>query len=177
MNRSNLILHPVRLRILQLLTAGSATTDALAEKMPEVPRPSLYRYIKQLVDGGVIEYDDSLDTTDPRQKAYRLVAGYHVDVEDLQGLDPEDHVRSFIIYAASLISGFERYMLHDEPPDLAHDQAGYTEVFLYANEQEMNEFATDLNALLAPLIANGPGKGRRRRKFAFITHPEGDQRD
>ena len=175
MDRSNLILHPVRLRILQLLTAGPATTDALAEAMPEVPRSSIYRHIKHLVDGGLIEYDESIDTTDPREKAYRLIDTYHVSEKDVLHLQPEDHVRSFVIYAASLIDGFERYVLHEEPPDLAHDLAGYTEAFFYATEQEMTEFAAGINSLIAPLLVNGPGETRRRRKIAFITHPEGDK--
>ena len=49
----------------------------------------------------------------------------------MQHLQPQDHVRSFVIYAASLIDGFERYVLHEEPPDLAHDLAGlYRSIFL-----------------------------------------------
>ena len=39
----------------------------------------------------------------------------------------------------------------------------------------MTEFAAGINSLIAPLLVNGPGETRRRRKIAFITHPEGDK--
>jgi DNA-binding transcriptional ArsR family regulator len=56
MATADLILHPVRLRIVRAFLGGrSLTTSALAAELADVPAASLYRHVARLVDAGVLE--------------------------------------------------------------------------------------------------------------------------
>ena len=55
MATADLLLHPVRLRIVQRFLGDRAlTTTQLRAELPEVPAGSLYRQVAKLVDGGVL---------------------------------------------------------------------------------------------------------------------------
>ena len=50
-----LVLHPVRLRIVQaFLGTPSLTTAQLRERLPDVPAATLYRQVATLVEGGLL---------------------------------------------------------------------------------------------------------------------------
>src|SRR5215831_1697445 len=52
---ADLLLHPVRLRILQtFLGDRTLTTSDLQAELPDVPPASLYRHVGKLVDAGVL---------------------------------------------------------------------------------------------------------------------------
>ena len=52
---ADLVLHPVRLRILQAFLGDRAlTTGELRDELPDVPAASLYRHVARLVDAGVL---------------------------------------------------------------------------------------------------------------------------
>ena len=49
MDWNELVLHPVRLRVLQhLRSAGEATAKEIATAMEDVPRATVYRHVKAL---------------------------------------------------------------------------------------------------------------------------------
>src|SRR5260370_30416561 len=53
--KADLIIHPVRLRIIQAFAAGQQLpAQQVFALLPDVPQPSLYRHLKTLVDGGVL---------------------------------------------------------------------------------------------------------------------------
>src|SRR5256885_7059234 len=55
MASADLLLHPVRLRIVQAFLGDRAlTTSALAAQLADVPPASLYRHVARLVDAGVL---------------------------------------------------------------------------------------------------------------------------
>lgn len=51
----SVINHPVRMRIFQALHAEELTINQPAKRLADVPKPSLYRHINQMVEAGVIE--------------------------------------------------------------------------------------------------------------------------
>ena len=55
MASADLLLHPVRLRIVQAFLGDRALTTAeLGTELPDVPPASLYRHVGVLVEGGVL---------------------------------------------------------------------------------------------------------------------------
>ena len=55
MASADLLLHPVRLRIVQAFLGDRAlTTSDLAAELADVPAASLYRHVARLVDAGVL---------------------------------------------------------------------------------------------------------------------------
>ena len=55
MATADLLLHPVRLRIVEAFLGDRAlTTTQLRAELPDVPAGSLYRHVAKLVDAGVL---------------------------------------------------------------------------------------------------------------------------
>src|SRR5262249_50986531 len=53
--RADLITHPIRARILGALMGRQLTIGQIALILPDVPVPSLYRHVRTLTEGGVLE--------------------------------------------------------------------------------------------------------------------------
>ena len=58
MKTVELLLHPVRLRVVHALSGGrTLTTAQLRARMPDVSKATMYRHISLLALGGILEVD------------------------------------------------------------------------------------------------------------------------
>lgn len=171
--KADLILHPARLQILMALAGGDLTTQEIAAAVSSVPKPSIYRHLRLLLEAGLVEVVQTRPVKGVAEKVYRLAQAPHLGMEDLAGLTREEFLRYFASYTATLLQGFADYVAAAEasPPDMLADRAGYTETVFYATPEELDQFGQALNAALVPLLQNEPAEGRHRHKLAVITHP------
>ncbi len=176
----DLILHPVRMRLIVALGAGAPMSAAqLLERMPEVPPATLYRHLNVLRQGGIITEVD-----EPRRRAtgerrtrgaierrFTLRPGAaSLGPADLADATSEDHVRWFASFVASLLGAFGRYAASGTP-DLVRDGAGYRQNVIQLSDAELVSMAAALNAALLPFAANEPAEGRTARLFATVLMP------
>jgi DNA-binding transcriptional ArsR family regulator len=169
---AELLLHPVRLRVLQALAGGRRRSSSeLAAELTDVPQASLYRQIKKLADAGVLAVVEERPARGTPQRVYALVdqAGV-VAPEDLAAATAEDHLRYFTVFLVTLLDDFAR-CLHHSDRDLLADGVGYRQVPLELSRQELAELAGRLNAAVAPVLDNRPGDGRTRRMLTTILMP------
>jgi len=169
--KADLIMHPARFMILQSLAGQQLTTQEISEAIPSVPKSSLYRHLKKLLDGGMVEVAEIRPVKGIQEKVYRLVKAPYLGPEDMSGVTKDEHIQYFASYLATLLQGFADYLDTSERLDLLADRVGYTEAKFYSNIEEFDLFSKDLNKALMPLLKNQPGKGRRRHKIAFVTYP------
>ncbi len=169
---ADLLLHPVRLRVIQRLAGGRhRSAGELADELGDVPPASLYRHIKTLADAGVLAVIEERPARGTPERVYALVDGAaSVSPEDLARATPDDHLRYFTIFLAGLLDDFGRY-LSSADVDLVADGVGYRQVPLELSDQEFAELAGRLNAALIPVLGNQPAPGRRRRMFTTIVMP------
>jgi DNA-binding transcriptional ArsR family regulator len=176
LSKPELILHPVRLRILQAIAADGTTTQEIADRLADVPASSIYRHLKLLLDAGVVEVNGTRLVKGIQEKRYVVVQPPRLSPEDVAGLSPDEHFQYFSATVITLLRGFADYLQpvaeKGRPVDVAADRTGYTEVSVWASPTEMDRFVTALNSSLRPLLVNGPAAGRQKHKIAFITHPE-----
>lgn len=170
-SRIDLVIHPDRLRILQSLAGGPRTTQEIADALPAIPKSSIYRHLKKLLDGEIIAVAETRPVKGTIEKVYALTSAARLTPEDLAGLTPEDHIRYFATYAATLLQGFAGYIENTPEPDYIRDRVGYTEVSFYASSAEFDAMQMAINQALIPLLHNPPGEGRIQRKLATLTHP------
>ena len=170
-SKAELILHPARFMILQTLAGQQLTTQEISDALPSVPKSSIYRHLKSLYDGGMIEVAEIHPVKGIQEKVYRLTQAPYLGPEDMSGVNKEDHLRYFASYLATLLQGFADYLETSERLDLLADRVGYTEAKFYANIKELDQFSNDLNQVLMPLLKNQPGSDRHRHKIAFVTYP------
>lgn len=172
MTATEVLLHPVRLRIAQAFLGERAlTTSELRTELPDVPTATLYRQVAALADGGVLEVVDERRVRGAVERTYRLRTGaVHVDAEAARAMSADDHRRAFLSFVAVLLAEFERYLDHDDV-DLARDLVGFRQHALHLTDEETAELIEDLRAVLEPRLALPPGEGRRRRLFSTVLMP------
>ncbi len=180
LTRAELIIHPVRLRIIQTLGQERLTTQELAERLPDVPQSSLYRHLRLLRQGRVVDVVEKRPVHGIEEKVYAIVGRAHLSQEDMAQLSVEEHLSFFATYVVSLLQAYAAYLEtsadEDGRVDMAADFAGYTEINYFATEAELQQFQQALHAALLPLITNEENEGRRRYRMALIAHPTGDKR-
>ncbi len=172
--RIDLILHPVRLRILQTLTAESLTTQQISERLEDVPTSSIYRHLKLLLDNELVVVAETRPVRGLEEKFYRSAQVAHLGAEDLVGLTATDHIRYFTTYTMSLLQGFSSYVQQAEAQgklDFVADKVGYTEITIWATPEELQVAMQAMNQAVLPLLQNEAGNGRRQHKLATISYP------
>jgi DNA-binding transcriptional ArsR family regulator len=173
--KADLIIHPVRLRILRILGENSLTTAELSARMTDVPKSSLYRHIRKLLNAGMLAVADVKIVKGTEEKVYHCKVPPTITGREAEAMSAEDHLRYFSAYAATLIQSFKRYLDTRETPDFVQDRVGYNEVYFYASNDELDELVTPLNQGIIKLSQNGPKAGRKLRKFVVINHPENEE--
>jgi hypothetical protein len=168
MAKADLLLHPIRLRIIQAFLGDRAlTTSQLAAELPDVPPGSLYRHVGLLVSAGVLGIAAEHRVRGAVERTYILrVAAAQADA----AMTTEEHWRAFMAFVAGLLGDFDRYLALGEP-DPARDGVGYRMGALWLSDAELAEFLHDLAPVVQPRMANAPGPGRRRRIVAGVLMP------
>ncbi|GLZ75889.1 transcriptional regulator [Actinorhabdospora filicis] len=168
---ADLVLHPVRIRVLRALARGGRTTRELTAALADVPQASLYRHLAALTKGGIIAIAEERKVRGTAERVYALApGGTTIPAAQLAGATAEDHGRYFTAFVSTLLADFSRYLGRGEP-DLAADGAGYRSVVLHLDDAELAAFAASLAGVIAPLLGNPPGGGRVARQFSTVLMP------
>lgn len=169
--KADLILHPVRLQILQTLPNTPLTTQEIAARLPTIPASSIYRHLKKLLDSELIEVVETRPVRGVQEKVYQLRQSPRLSAADMAEATQEDHLRYFTAYVATLLQAFSNYLNTAAPIDLIADRTGYTEVTFYSSRAEFDQIQAAINQALLPQMQHPPLEGRVLRKLAVITHP------
>jgi hypothetical protein len=175
--KAELIIHPVRLRIIEALQRQTLTTRQLAARLPDVPQATLYRQIKRLLEGEVLEVASEWLVNGIVERAYALREdAAHLSREEFAAIPPEDHARYFSIFLGTLMARMDRY-LQQEAYDATAEGMTYFQVALHLTDEEARQFRIDLLELVGRAGASEPGAGRRRRLLgaAFIPDAQGTE--
>jgi Helix-turn-helix domain len=172
MSSADLLLHPMRLRILQsFLGDRTLTTADLQTELTDIPPASLYRHVAKLVDGNVLAVVDERRIRGAVERTYKLrTSEATVKPQDLVGLTADEHRGMFMAFVAGLLREFDRY-LDQGDIDLVRDGVSYRLMGMWLNKREAQQLARDLNDVLLPRIANAPRRGRKRWYFGAIALP------
>jgi hypothetical protein len=175
MTSADLLLHPIRLRIVQAFLGDRAlTTSGLRSELPEVPPASLYRQVARLVDAGVLAVVAERRVRGAVERTYVLrAAAATVSLDDLAKMSPDEHRQALLAFLAGLISDFDRYLARPKI-DLLRDGVSYRLLGLWLTDRELTELSRDIFAALQPRLANAPKRGRTRRLLATILLPGSD---
>ncbi|MDT0164856.1 helix-turn-helix domain-containing protein [Actinotalea sp. AC32] len=172
---ADVVLHPVRLRIVQAFLGDRAlTTGELRAALPDVATATLYRQVAAMVDGGVLEVADERRVRGAVERTYRLRAGAaYVDADAAAAMSPDDHRRAFLTFVAGLVGDLDRY-LDAGDVDLARDGVGYRQHALYLTDDELTDLVADLRAVVLTRLEHRPDGHRTRRLFSTVLVPAGD---
>ncbi len=172
MDTLQLLLHPVRVRLVHaLFGGGTRTTSELCQRLPDVSRATLYRQISLLVEGGVVEVASEQRVHGAVERHYRLhrsKAG--VDPESAAAMTLEDHRHGFAAAVAALVAAFNSYL--DRPrANPTADSVGYRQIPLWLNHEELDDLLQTMRNLIAGKLENAAGSDRRRYLLSPILFP------
>jgi len=172
---ADLLLHPVRLRIVQAFLGDRAlTTSQLSAELSDVPAASLYRHVAKLVDAAVLQVVAERRVRGAVERTYVLrLAAARVGLDEIAAMSAEDLRQMFLAYVAGLLADFDRYLSHGDV-DLLRDGVSFGIEALWLDEAEYGLLMKDLYRVLARRRANPPKGGRRRRILASVLLP-GDE--
>ena len=127
-----LLLHPVRLRIIHAMSGGRAlTTSQLRARMPDVSKATMYRHVSLLADGGILEVDGEQRVGGTIERRYRLRQPHPVvDAEAAATASLEDYRRAFAVAMAALLGEFNAYLDRGHA-DPAADAVGFLQLSLW----------------------------------------------
>jgi hypothetical protein len=172
MTSADLLLHPVRLRVVQAFLGDRAlTTGQLRSELPDVPTASLYRHVARLVGAGVLAVVAEQRVRGALERTYVLrSSAASVSVDEVAKMSREDHRQAFLAFIAALIGDFDRYLARDEI-DLLSDGVSYRLLGLWLTDNELTELSREIFTVLQPRLAYAPKRGRKRRILATVLLP------
>src|SRR5262245_53062252 len=102
MATADLLLHPVRLRVVQAFLGDRAlTTTQLQAELPDVPAGSLYRHVAKLVEGGVLDVVSERRVRGAVERTYVLRASRaRLGVDEIASMSREQHRQAFLAFVA-----------------------------------------------------------------------------
>ncbi|WP_019926298.1 helix-turn-helix domain-containing protein [Nocardia sp. BMG111209] len=173
MDSVELLLHPVRLRIVQaFLGDRTLTTSGLNAELGDVPPGSLYRHVARLVAADVLEVVVERRVRGTVERTYRLrQAAAQITPDRLATMSTEEHRRAFMAFIAGVMADFDRYLDRGEV-DYVRDGVGYRMAGMWLDDTEFADFVADLYGVVAPRLANAPRPGRIRRILRTVHLPD-----
>ena len=170
--KEDLLLHPVRLRII-LATAGrQLTPQQLANELPDIPQATLYRHINTLAAAGILNVVNERRVRNTLEKTYALPdQSLYFTAEDLENAGSEDYIRLFTQYLGLLLGYYVRYIKKGNV-DFARDKVAFNMFPLYLSEAETQEVAQAINAALLPHLKNEPSPERQRYILGLTSLPD-----
>ncbi len=175
MTSAEVLLHPVRLRIVQAFLGDRAlTTTELRSELPDVPAASLYRHVARLVDAGVLGVVSERRVRGALERTYILrVAAANIGVAEFEKMTVDEHRQAFTAFVAGLLGDFDRYLARGDI-DPVGDGVSYNLAALWLDDAELGELRHDIARIFGPRLANAPGPGRKRRILGSVLLPGED---
>ncbi len=170
--RTSLLLHPVRLRVVQAALGREVTTSQLASWLPDVATATLYRHVAALVDGGVLEVVGEQPVRGATERTLRVaLPAAWLGPDDITALSTRDPLDGVTAFLAGVLQSASDYLTAPGATP-ARDGFGYRQIAVWADDQELVTLTTALREVLFAAQERGPGPGRRRRVLTTILVPD-----
>jgi DNA-binding transcriptional ArsR family regulator len=170
--KANLLLHPVRLRIILAVGGREVTAQELADELPDIPQATLYRHINTLAATEILAVVRERRVHNTLEKTYALQRhGLLLTAEDLKNAQPEDHIRLITQYLGLLLGYYVRY-IEQGNVDFARDNVLLQTFPAYLSQAEIQELGQAIQVALQPYVINEPSPERRRFILGLISLPD-----
>lgn len=177
MRAAELLLHPVRLRIVQAMLGGKERTPGqLREWLSEVSAATVYRQIATLTEAGLLRVVNERPIRGAVERTYRLVEpAAQLSPNDLADFGPDEHRAAFAAFIGGVMASFDRYIASADARggvDPLRDLVGYRQLAFWLTDAELIATTQAINGVLVPLLAHRPGDGRKLRVLTTVLVPE-----
>lgn len=178
LSRLDLLLHPVRLRIVLALHGQTRTPRELAQALGDVPQASLYRHLGLLRDSGVVVVTG---TRGRGPRAEQLLTA-HTDGDpshddEVAALSPDDLRRHFSTWVGVLAEALEARLARG-PIRPREEGTSFFLASAWLTDAEASALRADILERFRACDAD-PGPERRQRLLGYVAvagepPPKGD---
>ncbi len=167
----DVIMNPVRQRIVQyLLLHARGTAGEIGAELSDVPRPSLYRHLKVLLEAGCIEVVEQKPVRGAVERTYALVAQ---PLQDATQQQVQQLVQGTILHIAGEFASY----FAGADPDPQRDLLSVSTSTLLLSDQELMEMFGRIGQVLNDYIQNKPTAERKARSITLISAPPRMERE
>lgn len=174
MNKADVLLHPVRMRIIQKLLLGKPLTILqLVDILGDVPQATLYRHMKLMLEAEVIEVVETNKVQGREERLFSIAKeNLKIPDEEIEAVSQEDHVRYFSFYQANLMQQMTSYLMQTPTERYKEDGLGYWQTPLHLTDEQFQKFVEKINTILIEYSQLEPGADSTTRTFASILIPQ-----
>ena len=172
MDSVELLLHPVRLRVVHAMSGGLARTTAqLCARMPDVSQATVYRHVGLLADAGILEVASEQRVRGFVERSYRLRRDRAtIDPDRVKAATADDHRRAFATAMAVLLAEYNSY-LDLESADPHADLVGYRQHAVWLSADERLALIGEMQKAIVPVLGNEPAPGHTQHLLSPILFP------
>jgi DNA-binding transcriptional ArsR family regulator len=170
--RSDILLHPVRLRIVLTAAGDEVTTADIAKRLPDVPQATLYRHIAKLTDSGILDIVGERQARGAVERTYRVNAT-QASIEAAEGseMSADEHFEAFTTFAGVLIETYGRY-LKTPGSNPSEDGVGFRQARLWLTDHELGDLVADVTTTLTQYLSLEKTGERTPRLLSTILMPD-----
>lgn len=162
---NNVILNPIRMRIIQAASASkSISASDICEKMPDVPRTTVYRHINILIDNEILEIVAEKKVRGSLERTLSL----NID-EIAKHNTLENASQMAFAFLMNRYTRFEKYF-SSENPDPAKDHIFLNNTILMTTDEEFENFLKEMQQLLLKYSFEY-AENRKPRDISLISAP------
>jgi len=172
--RADLVMHPERLKIIGVLTGKQLTPGQIAQRLSDISQAGLYRHLKRLENGGIIEVVETHHVRGTLEKVYTCASPEraHFSEDDVRAMSPDMQHNLFTAFMATLYNQFLRvHRLAQETPAVL-GKMGYQSLPVDIKPEEFHLFQKDLAALLEQYTSNAAESAGERYYLSLTLFPE-----
>ncbi|GAA0359324.1 helix-turn-helix domain-containing protein [Bacillus horti] len=174
--KADMLLHPIRMRIIQALLLENALTVAqLVIKLGNVPQATIYRHINLLLEAQMIEVTDTKRVQGTVER-YFSVAKENLSIPEaeMRAASQEDTLRYLTAFHTSLLQQAEDYIMHTPAENYEKDGFGFWQIPLHLTEDQYQQFSVRFKELLQDFEGHEAGPGTKSRLFSGMFIPQKD---
>ena len=163
-----LVLHPVRLRILQAMAGRELTTAQLRERLPDVTPATLYRHVATLLDADVLTVVSERKIRGAVERTMAIgPRDAHVGIDEAEHLDPDRARQAFAAFIGAITGQVDDH-LASAVPDL-WSRFGFGATVLHIDDADRDALQNEIGALIARHLE--PVDGKDPVTFATVLVP------
>ena len=172
MDNLDLLIHPVRLRIVHSLAASTAlTTGERCSRRSDLGQATVYRHVRWLAEHGVIEVVGERRGRGAVERRYGLNRkAAAITAEGARRMSNDDHRRAFAAALGVLIAEFDRYLARPRA-NPARDLVAYRQLPLWLSDSEVKELIARVTREIERCAAHGKTKDRQAYLVSPILFP------
>jgi DNA-binding transcriptional ArsR family regulator len=172
MKKADLVIHPIRIRILTEFAGRHITARQLSTALPDIPQATLYRHLKLLEKAGLLQVVAETQVNGATERTFAVnIANARLSPEDLRAISREDHLRYFTIYAMALIDSFTTYINAVDLQTMGTDGLEYRRAVVHLSDEEVAYYKREIDNFIQQIIAQPPAPNRKRYTIASIVIP------